>query len=407
VALSLPNQWSPRLGVIYDPSQSGKSKVFVNYARYYENAPLDFADVALSGEPQTRAGHVCQLGKDLMTGEGNVFTNQRSTAAGGCQNPDTGIVANDEGEVRLPNKKYVSGGAPGTLDPDIQASSQDEISAGGEYEVFPDARVGLTYTRRWVNRWVEDMAPVIGLSGFNGNPGFGLGATFPKVKRQYDAFTLALTKTFSNSWLAQASYTLAFLKGNYAGLIAPEDGYLGPNATADFDSPNVAINRDGYLQGDARHTLKAFASKDWQILPTQHLGTGISARARSGGPTNYLAGDPNTYPMESYLVPRGSGPRMPWTFGMDLQLSYRIGMAKGMAVSITADVFNVLNLQGVTNRDQEYTTDSVIATAGTKVSDLNNLKNHDGNPIEKKKSWNTDTGYQDPRVFRFGVRGEF
>ena len=150
-----------------------------------------------------------------------------------------------------------------------------------------------------------------------------------------------------------------------------------------------------------------FASKDWQILPTQHLGTGISARARSGGATNYLAGDPNTYPMETYLVARGSGPRLPWTFGMDLQISYRVGMAKGIALSITADVFNALNLQGVTNRDQEYTTDSVIATEGTPVSDLNKIKNHDGATISKKPGFGSDTGYQDPRVFRFGVRGEF
>jgi hypothetical protein len=47
VGLSLPNQWSPRLGLIYDPTQSGKAKMYVNYARYYENAPLGFADVVL------------------------------------------------------------------------------------------------------------------------------------------------------------------------------------------------------------------------------------------------------------------------------------------------------------------------------------------------------------------------
>jgi hypothetical protein len=400
VAMSLPNQWSPRVGLIYDFTQQGKSKVFLNYARYYENAPLDFADVALSGEPQTRGGHTCELNKDT------IWANQHSKEAGGCQN-DANIVANDEGTIRLPNKKFISGGAPGTLDPDLQASSQDEISGGGEYELFPDARVGLVYTRRWINRWIEDMAPVIGLSGFNGNPGFGLGSSFPKIKRVYDAFTLSLTKNFSNSWLAQASYTLAFLKGNYAGLWAPEDGYLGPNATADFDSPNVAINRDGWLQGDHRHTMKAFASRDWQILPTQHLVTGVAARARSGAAMNYLAGDPNTYPLMTYLLERGSGPRLPWTFGLDVQLQYRIGMARGIGVSITADIFNLFNLQGTVSRDEEYTTDSVVAKAGTKVGDLNTLMNNDGAVITKKDTWNTDTGYQEPRVFRFGLRGEF
>ena len=49
-SLSLPNQWSPRAGVIFDPTQSGRSKIFANYARFYENVPLDIADRSLSGE---------------------------------------------------------------------------------------------------------------------------------------------------------------------------------------------------------------------------------------------------------------------------------------------------------------------------------------------------------------------
>jgi hypothetical protein len=397
VALSLPNQWSPRLGVIYDPTQSGKAKVFVNYARYYENAPLDFADVALSGEPQLHGGHLCNP---------TDFSKQHSTAADGCQNADN-LVANSEEEPRLPNHVFTAGGSPGTLDPDIQASSSDEISGGAEYELFPDARIGLSYTRRWINRWVEDMAPVLGLSGFNGNPGYGLGASFPKVQRTYQAATLALTKNFSNSWLGQASYTLASLKGNYAGLIAPEDGYLGPNATADFDSPNVEINRYGDLPGDYRHTVKVFGSRDWALAPNQHIVTGFGARARSGGATSYLAADPNTYPTETYLVQRGTGPRMPWTYGLDLQLSYRIAMSRGIALSVTADVFNVLNLQGVVGRNQEYTSSNVIATPNTKVADLNKLTNVDGQPLDVNPLFGKDAAYQEPRVFRFGIRGEF
>ena len=63
LGLTLPNQWSPRLGLIYDPTQRGGSKFFVNYARYYENAPLDLADVALAGEPQIKGAYTS--GKDM------------------------------------------------------------------------------------------------------------------------------------------------------------------------------------------------------------------------------------------------------------------------------------------------------------------------------------------------------
>src|SRR5262249_27248932 len=31
----LKNNWAPRIGVIWDPTRSGKSKVFGNYGRYY------------------------------------------------------------------------------------------------------------------------------------------------------------------------------------------------------------------------------------------------------------------------------------------------------------------------------------------------------------------------------------
>jgi hypothetical protein len=415
VALSLPNQWSPRLGVIYDPLQNGKSKVFFNYARYYENAPLDFADVALVGEPQVKGGHLAVDADGNKHCDPAVFANQRSTAAtSGCQNLDN-LVPNTQESPALPNKNFYASGSPNTLDPAVKASSADEISAGGEYEVMPDTRAGLTYTRRWINRWIEDMGPVVGQPGYAGNPGYGLGNTFPKVSRNYNAATLFLMKNFSQSWLAQASYTIASLRGNYAGLAAPEDNYLGPNATADFDGPNVENNRYGALPEDIRHTVKVLASRDWQLTPAQHIGTGVALKARSGGATSYLGADPFTYGDESYLTPRGSGPRLPWNFGADVQLSYRLAAGKGMTISATVDIFNVFNLQAVTNTVQSYTSSNVIAEEGfTKTADLNGVKPGDtyqygktGQPIERNPAFGQPAEYQDPRVFRFGLRGEF
>src|SRR5262249_33321282 len=34
--ISLKDQWSPRIGLVYDPTQQGRSKIFANYGRYYE-----------------------------------------------------------------------------------------------------------------------------------------------------------------------------------------------------------------------------------------------------------------------------------------------------------------------------------------------------------------------------------
>ena len=183
VGLSLPNQWSPRLGLIYDPTQTGKAKMYVNYARYYENAPLGFADVVLVGEPQVRGGHVCNP---------QIYSQQRPSA----RIPPT-CGANGQSTPRAPNRIFTAGGLAGALDPDIEASSTDEISGGAEYEVFTDTRLGLALNRRWINKWIEDLGPVVGLNGFAGNPGYGLGSSFPKAERTYKSATLFLAKTFS------------------------------------------------------------------------------------------------------------------------------------------------------------------------------------------------------------------
>jgi hypothetical protein len=51
VRISLKDQWSPRIGVIWDPTQAGGPKVYANYGRYYEQIPLDIADRELTPEP--------------------------------------------------------------------------------------------------------------------------------------------------------------------------------------------------------------------------------------------------------------------------------------------------------------------------------------------------------------------
>ena len=40
-----PTSGRPRVGVIYDFTQQGRSKLFVNYARFYESVPLDMVDL--------------------------------------------------------------------------------------------------------------------------------------------------------------------------------------------------------------------------------------------------------------------------------------------------------------------------------------------------------------------------
>jgi hypothetical protein len=47
---TLKNNWSPRIGVTYDPSGTGRTKVYGHYGRYYSQIPNDLAARALSAD---------------------------------------------------------------------------------------------------------------------------------------------------------------------------------------------------------------------------------------------------------------------------------------------------------------------------------------------------------------------
>jgi hypothetical protein len=49
VGLTLPNQWSPRLGAIWDPTREGRAKVLANFARLDQAISLNMADRAFPG----------------------------------------------------------------------------------------------------------------------------------------------------------------------------------------------------------------------------------------------------------------------------------------------------------------------------------------------------------------------
>jgi hypothetical protein len=398
-SLSLPNQWSPRAGLIYDPTQAGRSKIFANYARFYENVPLDIADRSLSGEAAIQS--VVSAGRP----------------AAPC--PDTGRTlgpcpgdANRRNAYTAPNLKYSTVGAgPQVIDPDIKPQSSDEIVFGAEYEIFRDMRLGASYSKRWMNSIIEDMSRDEARTYFLGNPGQGIANDFPKAVRNYDAGTLYFTKVFADDWLAQASYTLSYLRGNYVGLFRPENNQLDPNINSDFDLRSLLANRTGPLQGDRRHQIKVFVAKDWRLTAQHYATTGLSGRARSGDPTSHLGGHPVYGADQAYILPRGTGERLPWEFSTDLQLGYRFHIDKDKTVQATVDIFNLFNFQAAIQRDERYTIANVLPVAN---GDLGSLKHADGTPFvssgpgdERNPNFGFPTSYQPPRIFRFGLRLTF
>jgi outer membrane receptor protein involved in Fe transport len=411
LGLSLPNQWSPRIGVIYDPTQQGRAKIFANYARYYEGVPLDIADRGFPGEPQMNSFH-------------NALTPKQPTGCDPFANPTSDACTKDvnrlgQGAPNNPNQLWNrTGGDRVPIDPDVSPQSSDEFVVGGEYEIFSDARVGLTYTHRYLNRAIEDMSRDEANTYFIGNPGYGISADFPKAVRDYDAVTAFFQKNFSNNWLANVSYTVSALRGNYAGLFRPETGQLDPNANSDFDLKSLLPNRTGPLPADQTHSIKVYAAKDFVIPGGMDLLVGGTFRTHSGTPLNFLASHPLYGADEIFILPRGAGGRNDWIHNVDLRLGYSIRLSKESTASITMDIFNIFNFQGVTSRDQTFTTTDaapIVNKDGSAptVKDLNDptkFTHTDGTPVpasERNTNFGNPTSYQDPRQFRFGAKVSF
>lgn len=408
--LVLPNQVSPRAGIIFDPTQKGRAKIFANYAIYYQTLPLNVMDRAGSGEPAIRSRRSLADCNPYQPGyPGSCSDPGNLTTLGGPFSPDQNWI-------------YLSTGRL-AVDPSLKPQSSSEISAGGEYEIVPNGRLTLTYIHRWMNHVIEDMSRDEGGTYFLGNPGYGIASDFPKAERTYDAGILSFTKTFSENWLAQASYTLSYLRGNWEGFFRSQTAQLDPGTNSDFDLASLTVNRSGPLAGDHTHEIKLYLAREVTLAPQHHLNLGASYRGRSGAPTNYLAAHVTYGPDEVFLLPRGSGDRMPWVHTVDLHVGYAFLQTKSQTLSFTADVFNLFDFQAVTRRGERYTIRPVLPITGDSTKDVfvgGDKKNIDPTKVQaadgtarpfdntdKDRSFGAPLEYQDPITFRLGVKSTF
>jgi hypothetical protein len=441
--ISLRDQLSPRVGLVWDPTQQGWSKLFVNYGRYYEYIPLDIADRSLSSSQSGILGlHQCN---PLQVGRTGCDANTRT---------DGQFFIS--GVTQAPNRKWGTNGAPyaSYVDANLKSPANDEIVAGAEYEVLPNARAGLTYTYRNLVRTVEDMSNNDGQTYFIGNPGEGIGDAFPRAKREYHAVTVLFTKSFSDLWLAQASYTWTQLRGNYEGLFNTQGfGALGvpqldPNINATFDLRTLLANQTGPLPSDITHTIKLYLAKEFAITPVFSTTLGGSFNANSGPPINALGAHPIYGSGQAFILERGGAGRLPWVTSLDAKIGLNYRLGKDSVITAAVEGFNLFNSQRPVTVDENYTDGVVTPILGAKQGsvptefggicanasaascasgngslpqprvDPNSptgaairvgLPNPNGALSSQRASltWGTPTNYQPVRQFRFSLRVTF
>jgi outer membrane receptor protein involved in Fe transport len=403
LAFALPDQLSPRVGLVYDFTQQGRSKLFASYARYYQNAVLAMVNSQFSNITRIRATR-----SSTPTSAGGPGCDPLHQAEPYAECQDARNVPVPGGPSTDISRRFTQTFAINSpVDPELKPQSSDEFLVGGEYEVLPRANVGTTYTHRKMNDIIEDMSVNETTNYFIGNPGRGIGAAFPKPVRDYDAVSVYFNKTFSDLWLAQASYTWSYLRGNYSGLYRPDTNQLAPNVTSDFDLIEMMQNKEGPLPLNHTHALKVFGAREFVLSSSASFNVGLSYRGTSGAPINvmgshYLYGAGNTF-----ILPRGSGGELPWVHNVDAHVGVNYKLGRGLLGSVTMDTFNLFNFQAVTSVDQNYTFDNIDAVVGGTQADLANVKNRAGASPALNPNFEKPTSYQAPRSIRIGARLAF
>jgi len=414
---TLKNNWAPRLGIIVDPTGSGRSRVFANWGLFFSQIPNDLAARALS--------------PDASVSRADYFD-----AALTRPIPE-GVSA-----ASVTNHYQLAGLSADTIDPNVKASYVNELLVGGEYQLLPGFSVGARYIRRRIPRVLEDVQPyplvacdygsLIGSAELtqacsveytltNPSPSTpvlgGLGGAFEAPIHHYDAVELTADKRFSKNWALQASYRWSRLWGTYEGFYRDDNGQSDPGITSLFDFPTndpsyTALGRQFGYRGDIRylgtagagplpldrpHQIKLFGNYTFDM--GLNVGTGFVVT--SGRPLTALAANPS-YASAGEIPEsvRGAGfqtadgfmTRTPFLYDLSLHADYAFRFATQRRVVLIADVFNVLNSQRVTDYNN-YTETSF----GALNPDL-------GQPYSAVLGL---PAYQTPRQVRLGARVEF
>ncbi len=367
--IDIKDQWAPRVGLVYDVTGEGESKVFANFGRYY-------LPVATNTNIRLAGAELFTLTTYNLLGVNDDFSPVVDLAR-----PVGSPIVYSNGEVK---------GTSETVNADVDPMYQDEFILGFETMLDDSWSFGVKGTYRDLKSSLEDVAIDYGFnqyleqefgasctmcSGFHyyvlTNPGQDVTITtdpdgedgplayqaysipgnllgYPEAKRQYAAIDFNVRRAFDEVWMLDATYTWSHSWGNSEGFVRSDNDQDDAGLTTNFDQPGLVDGANGNLPNDRRHMVKVQGS----YALTEDFSLGANLRWESGRPRSSFGFHPtdvfaSLYEAESFvkdgqLISRGSEGRTPSTWSLDLTATYAVDF-NGTDVVFRADVFNVFN----------------------------------------------------------------
>jgi hypothetical protein len=424
-AMTMQNMWAPRLGILYDWTREGRSKVYGHWGRFYESIPMDINSRSFGGEFFYRRDYSYDQCGDTIEGYG-------SPSGNGCPTSGAGDILGINGTLVAPG---------------IKPQYMDERILGVEYELMEDLKIGIAYQNRELQRVIEDVSTDGAATYVIANPGEWSAdeeaklqaridgeddpaerqrlerlmrqykgiRLFDKPSRRYDALQFTITRRFSKALYMQGSYTYSKTQGNFPGLISYDNGQVDPNISSQYDLIELLANRYGPLPQDRPHYIKLDGYYQFDLKQAGQLTTGMRLRALSGVPRQVLGGHYLYGPNESFLLPRGTIGRTQFETGLDLHVGYARRLRGRMELELYTDVFNVFNDQGVFGVSDTYTArSSTNPIVGGSYEDLIWAKANDDSsgaetsePILRNPNFGNTNARYSPLSVTFGARLNF
>lgn len=443
---------APRVGVVYDWTDEGKSRLFASYGWFYQPLPLQLNSRVFGGlvnVQRTYRNADCE-GNSVTIGGTTFARTDRGQPTEFCTDFSASTSQLTEGAVV----------------PRIRGQYNQQFQVGYEQEVIEDLTLGVRWLHTDLGRAVEDVSTNGGLNFIIANPGvavdpeqiasqeaecndldsmlnslevddpqrsiiarelqrcqfladaFGkVGDLFDKPRRNFDAFTFEVKKRFAKNWLLLGSYTFSRLVGNYDGFVDPISGAINLGSSVQFDIPELVRNSFGPLSFNVPHRIKLDGFYSFDLQEAGRLTLGTSFRFNSGFPIS-LRGGNNRYPgsFPVYIVPRGAGGRVEPNYLWNVSVSYAYPLPGNLEIEGAVRLLNVTNARAVIRVDEVYTFQNTRPVAGGDLSDLKHTKiQNAGNPTEffqrgvisPQGNFGVESSFQTPLAAQFELQLRF